>query len=235
MTDADSHIYRDLMRFKPDGWTANAWAVAAGVSRTVWTDMRRHGNPSRRTLEKLLAAAGSSIAEFEALRFEAKSKIPDRPDNFTLSDARPGAWQPSHLPALPLIASAAGGVWRHADPPIYLIEMRFSEVVDNLSRPPLLRNDGRAFALTVVTQGMWPRFRPGRRLAVSPQAQIAVGDDILVTLSVDQSTGRATALIGELVGQGPRHIELRQFSPDTVFQVPSGQFSAVHKIVGELI
>ena len=35
--------------------------------------MRRHGNPSRRKLEKLLSAAGSPLAEFEALRIGATS------------------------------------------------------------------------------------------------------------------------------------------------------------------
>ena len=60
----ESQIYRDLMRFKPESLSPNAWAVKAGVSRSVWSDMRRHGNPSRRTLQKLLAAAGSSLAEF---------------------------------------------------------------------------------------------------------------------------------------------------------------------------
>ncbi|HEX6218936.1 MAG TPA: hypothetical protein VFZ35_06645, partial [Sphingomicrobium sp.] len=75
----ESQLYRDLMRLKPDGWTANAWAVRAGVSRTVWTDMRRHGNPSRRTLEKLLAAAGSSLAEFEALRVGEAGAHPGDP------------------------------------------------------------------------------------------------------------------------------------------------------------
>ena len=68
MSDAGARLFEELMRFKPDGWSANAWAVRAGVTRTVWTDMRRHGYPSRRTLERLLAAAGSSLAEFEALR-----------------------------------------------------------------------------------------------------------------------------------------------------------------------
>ena len=67
-TGEDSQVYRDLMRFKPEGLSPNAWAVKAGVNRTVWADMRRHGNPSRKTLEKLLVAAGSSLAEFEALR-----------------------------------------------------------------------------------------------------------------------------------------------------------------------
>ena len=76
--DEDSPIYRDLMRFKPDELTPNAWAVKAGVSRTVWTDMRRHGNPSRRTLEKLLAAASSSLAEFEALRLGPQASASKR-------------------------------------------------------------------------------------------------------------------------------------------------------------
>jgi hypothetical protein len=41
MAPADeSAIYRDLMRFKPEGMTANAWAVKAGVSRTVCDVMR---------------------------------------------------------------------------------------------------------------------------------------------------------------------------------------------------
>ena len=64
----ESQVYRDLMRLKPEHLTPNAWAVQAGVSRAVWADMRRHGNPSRRTLEKLLTAVSSSLAEFEALR-----------------------------------------------------------------------------------------------------------------------------------------------------------------------
>ena len=71
-------LYRDLMRLKPDELTPNGWAVKAGVSRTVWSDMRRHGNPSRRTLEKLLDAAGSSLAEFEALRI-GRAPLPFAP------------------------------------------------------------------------------------------------------------------------------------------------------------
>ncbi|HMI40952.1 MAG TPA: hypothetical protein VK485_06960, partial [Sphingomicrobium sp.] len=71
----ESQLYRDLMRFKPDDLTANGWAVKAGVSRSVWADMRRHGNPSRRILAKLLVAAGSSLAEFEALQIGEKPKL----------------------------------------------------------------------------------------------------------------------------------------------------------------
>ena len=72
----------------PEGLSPNAWAVKAGVSRTVWADMRRHGNPSRRTLELLLAAADSSLAEFEAL-------------------AKPGAIFASNTSTIPITQIAA--------------------------------------------------------------------------------------------------------------------------------
>ena len=96
----NSPIYDDLMRFKPDGLTPNAWAVKAGVSRTVWADMRRHGNPSRRTLEKLLTAAGSSLAEFEALRI-MDLRLPLRGRGHRLSDRSARRWDSAQLPALP--------------------------------------------------------------------------------------------------------------------------------------
>ena len=86
--DRDPALLIDLMRFKPDMMSANAWAVSAGVSRTVWTDIRRHANPSRRTLEKLLAAAGSSLAEFEALRIGVPPPLLHEDPNFALGDAR---------------------------------------------------------------------------------------------------------------------------------------------------
>ena len=103
-----SQIYLDLMRFRPDGMTPNAWATKAGVSRTVWADMRRHGNPSRRTLEKLLTAAGSSLAEFEALRIGSPSAEEGAPVA-AVGDRRTSAWGGPQLPPLGLIATAMAG------------------------------------------------------------------------------------------------------------------------------
>src|SRR5690348_4734724 len=100
MSGDEAPIYRDLMRFKPDGLSPNAWAVKAGVSRTVWSDIRRHGNPSRRTLEKLLSAAGSSLAEFEALRLGEQPRMPLTPDG-RVGDGR-SSWVTRALAPLPL-------------------------------------------------------------------------------------------------------------------------------------
>jgi len=234
MTDQDSQVYRDLMRLKPEGWTANAWAVNAGVSRTVWTDMRRHGNPSRRTLEKLLTAASSSLAEFEALRITDHSGGQTPESRPALAEPSGGAWRAGHLPSLPLIATATGGDWGAPDDQVALTELRLGEIVDQLPRPASLGRDSGAFALTIVDDSMWPRFRPGRRIAISPKAPVAVGDDVIVTLSGEKMTGRTTALIKELVRRTATDVELRQFNPDATFRVEAREIVAIHKVMGEL-
>lgn len=230
-----SPIYDDLMRFKPDGLTPNAWAVMAGVSRTVWADMRRHGNPSRRTLEKLLTAAGSSLAEFEALRIHGCAAVETVSGG--LSDRHGRDWGAPQLPALPLLATAMAGEWAAPARKIELTELRTEEIVDRVARPASLANDAGAYAITIVGNSMWPRFRPGRRVAVSPKAPVAVGDDVLVKLkSAPHGGGSAVpVLIKELVRSSGSGVELRQFNPDVTFEVPSDEVEVIEKVLGELV
>jgi hypothetical protein len=232
----DSQIYRDLIRFKPEHLTANAWAVKAGVSRTVWADMRRHGNPSRRTLEKLLTAVGSSLAEFEALRIgpepAPRVAVPEG-----LGDPGTQPWTPAQLPPIPLVRSGLAGEWYEAGSGIDLMELWSGELVDRLPRPASLGGDARAYALTIVGGGMWPRFRPGRAVAVSPRSPVAVGDDVLVRLRrlrEGRDGGGEPALVGELLGKTSQFAELRQFKPDRAFEVDISDIEAIHKIAGEL-
>jgi SOS-response transcriptional repressor LexA len=226
-----SDIYDDLMRFKPEGITLNAWAMKAGVSRTVWSDMRRHGNPSRRTLDKLLTAVGSSLAEFEALRVGAVSP-PDAAAHPGLSERR-GAWGAAQLPALAVVDSAMGGEWGEG---IELTELRTGEIVDRVARPPSLAGDPTAYAVTIVGDSMWPRFRPGRRIAVSSRSPVAIGDDVLVKLNRHQARPGTTAvLIKELVRRSSSAVELRQFNPDRTFEVAPSEIAAIEKVLGELV
>lgn len=235
MPDGDTpQIYRDLMRFKPAGLTPNAWAMKAGVSRTVWSDMRRHGNPSRRTLDKLLTVAGSSLAEFEALR------VGERPQQGSgrvgLADRGGSSWGVAQIPPLPLLASAIAGEWGDAAAHIELTELRPGEVIERVSRPVSLAQDSSAFAFTIVGNSMWPRFRPGRRVAVSPKSAAAIGDDVIVKLRSVQADGSLIAvLVGELVRKTTEGVELRQFNPDAVFRVDASSVAAVEKVLGELI
>ena len=234
----ESQIYRDLMRFKPEGVSPNGWAVKAGVSRTVWTDMRRHGNPSRRTLEKLLAAAGSSLAEFEALRLGTESRhsvAAGRGEH--VGDVRWG-WTPAQLPPLPLVASSLGGEWGMQGSGAEVTEIRHGELLDRLPRPLSLAGDPDAYALTIVGASMWPRFRPGSRIAVSPRAPVAVGDDVVARLrakSAAEDSGIECLLIMHFVKRTADSFELRQFNPDLTIQLAVHDVEAVLKIAGELI
>jgi len=237
-TGETSQIYADLMRFKPEGVTPNGWAMKAGVSRTVWADMRRHGNPSRRTLEKLLTAAGSSLAEFEALRIGVTAPAAEAV-RLSLGDSRGAAWGAAQLPPLSLVATTIGGEWRNVGSRIELTELRMGELVDRISRPASLANDQGAYAVTVVGDSMWPRFRPGRRLAVSPKAPVAIGDDVLVKLrdsaGNDPRGAAVSTLIKELVRRTAAGVELKQFNPELTFEVPSAEIDVIEKVVGELI
>ena len=234
VTGAESQIYRDLMRFKPSALSPNAWAVKAGVSRTVWADMRRHGNPSRRTLEKLLAVADTSVAEFEALRLG-----PDPESGHAargLADRR-WDWNAPAPALLPLIASRAAGEWGQPGSQVELSEIRSSQIVDCLPRPASLAADPDAFALTIVGEAMWPRFRPGVRIAVSPRAAIAPGDDVLVRLrgSADETDGWEPVLIKQLGRIDRGGVELRQFSPAITIHIEQRWIISIARIPGELI
>ena len=220
-------LFDELMRFKPDGLTANAWAVKAGVSRNFWNDLRRHGNPSRRTLEKLLAAADSSLAEFEAMRVDGPSAAVATAAN-RLSDPGSRSWAPAAPPPLPVLLSAFGGEWGGTGSGIELTAIRRAEQLDPVTRPASLAGDADAYAVTIIGDSMWPRFRPGRRIAISPRAPVAIGDDVVVLI------GPERALIKELVRRRATSIELRQFNPDLTFQVEEADIVAVHRVAGEL-
>ena len=110
------------------------------------------------------------------------------------------------------------------------------EAAGQLTRPASLAGDGDAYALTIVGDSMWPRFRPGRRVIVSPKAPVAIGDDVVVRLREGVAGGRRRAvriLIKELVRRTAGFVELRQFNPDVSFRVEGSEVAAIHKVVGE--
>ncbi len=220
--DTDPPLLTDLMRFKPDGWSANAWAIEAGVSRTVWTDIRRHANPSRRTLDKLLAAAGSSLAEFEALRIGARPPQQTSEAIATLAERSDG-WRAALLAAIPLHDAQAD-----ADLTFGLALLRFDprRSSGSVQRPASLAGEASAFALPVVDDAMRPRFRPGRCIIIVPGRAVVAGDDVLAVI------GDGLAAIAEVVErQGDRTV-VRQHRPGAAVELPPVD---VHLIVGEAL
>ena len=225
MANDGTQLLEELMRFRPEGMTANAWAVRAGVGRTIWSDIRRHGNPSRRTLSKLLEAAGSSLAEFEALRIGTARSEGPAPGQ--VADGR-RTWVQAAIPPIPLFRTRSAGHWGTRK--IELIRIDYEVVVDRLTRPPSLLADRDAYAVTVSGESMWPRFRQGRQIAVTPSTEAGIGDDLLLLLSGDQG-----AMIGELLFRGSESITLRQFNPAMEFEVPLTEVIGMHRVPGELL
>lgn len=227
MTEPGARLFEELMRFRPDGLTANGWAVKAGVSRTIWADLRRHGNPSRRTLEKLLGAAGSSLAEFEALRVGQPALRPVGSE-YGLAEPKAG-WRNASPGQIPLFETRLAGEWGEAGSGVERHSVDRSAIIGSVDRPTALAADPDAYAVTIVGEAMWPRFRAGRRLLVSPAASIALGDDVLVKLA------SGSALIKELVDRSPDDIGLRQFNPAVTFRVMAAEIAGIEKVMGEAI
>ena len=232
VTEDNPPIFDDLMRFKPAGLTPNGWAVVAGVSRTVWADMRRHGNPSRRTLEKLLKAAGSSLAEFEALRLGPERA--DQVSGLAVSDRNAGSWSGPQVPGLSLLRTAMAGHWGDPADGIELMALHSAEWAGTVPRPASLARDRSAYAIKIVGESMWPRFRPGRIVAVSADLPTDAGDDVLVKLN-GTIPGRTPVLVKELVSRTDQCVGLRQFNPDVTFEVAAREVVSIEKVLGEIV
>jgi SOS-response transcriptional repressor LexA len=227
MSEAGTKLFNELMRFRPEGVTANGWAVRAGVGRTIWSDIRRHGNPSRRTLEKLLGAAGMTLAEFEALR--VRHSAPSLVGGAEALAEQGSGWRGAPPAPVPLLDTRLADQWPEAGSGIELHLVDRARVVGKVGRPAALAADVGAYAMTMTGGSMWPRFRVGRRLLVSPAGSIEVGDDVLVQLADGK------VLIKELVSRSASAIELRQFNPDVTFEIEADQIVAIHKVLGEAI
>ncbi len=228
-SDRDPALLIDLMRFKPDLMSANAWAVSAGVSRTVWTDIRRHANPSRRTLEKLLAAAGSSLAEFESLRIGVAPPMLYEGPALALGDASARPWGGAPLDPIPLFAVRAAGGWS-GDEAVTCIALDPAPSSGSVDRPRSLACDLTAYAVGIADDAMAPRFRRDARVIVAPGREVAAGDDVLVRLSATPY-----ALLKQLILFGEAAITLRQHHPERQFDVPLADIAEIHLVMGEAI
>ncbi len=221
-----------LMAIKPPELTANAWALKAGVNRTIFNDVKKRNNMSHDTLTKLLDAVGVSLAQFEAGRQPVRSEVAGT--GMSVSDierARTGLPQGK---LLPLLGSAIGGEWDGIDEAVELTELHLSEVLDYLARPASVANDPEAYAITIVGDSMAPRYEPGERAPVSPRSSISIGDDVVVQLRSEGSDRITIVLIKRLVRRTAKFVELRQFNPAIDFKIPLDRVGAIHRVRGRL-
>lgn len=216
---------------------------AVGKPDMIRDMKRRRGLPTSERLARLANLLGTTtdwllhgglegpILDRRALNPDGtvKAEVPDA--GTTASDVRaPWASPEPHKP-VPLVRSAFGGEW---EAEIEMTELRLSEVLDYLGRPPELQMDPDSYAVEIVGESMAPRFEPGERAFVSPLSPVRIGDDVVVQIKSDDppANGVTMALIKRLTKRTPAFLELRQFSPDRTFRVPVERVTAVHRVRG---
>lgn len=136
------------------------------------------------------------------------------------------------LKPVPLIGSGMAIKAFDAENHIEMIEVDMDQVLDHVARPASLARDGEAYALTIVGDSMWPRFRPGCRVIVSPRAPVSIGDDVIVQLRGLEGDRISLVLVKELVRRTAAFVELRQFNPDKTFRVQAERVVKIHKVIG---
>jgi SOS-response transcriptional repressor LexA len=233
-TDADHRLIRELV-----DWAGGIPSRVAAEIGAAATTITRHykGTATTRLGRDTIAKLRRRYPDFpgwdtrnQTVRAEVAS-FGDRP-----FDEKYGSGE---LPAIPVIGSAIGMQSFDPERDIELTELDMAEVLDHVARPASLARDSEAYALTVIGDSMYPRFRPGRRVIVSPRAPVSIGDDVVVQLKGGPGEAEfrervSTVLIKELVRRSATFIELRQFNPDVTFRVEQDRVAAIHKVVGEV-
>jgi phage repressor protein C with HTH and peptisase S24 domain len=246
--DANSPMYDALLALKPAELSLNAWTVKAGVGRSMFTEIRRHGNPTSETLQKLLDAIGVSLSDLYSRMADGNTLVRTEVKGTGMAAHDVDrAWHGAQpVKPVPLLGSAFGGEWSDG---VEMTELHLADVLDYLSRPAAVAGDREAYVVEIVGDSMYPRFKPGERAVVSPRMPVRIGDDVIVQLTgarPSAAPGEETVpdyefanritmvLIKEVAKRTPRTITLRQFNPDMTFDVPLERVAAVHRVATRL-
>lgn len=228
-----SPMWLALMRIKPTNLSRNAWTQRAGVSRSFFTDVAKHGNPDREKLIKVLEAVDWTIERFEIESglYLVKTEVRGvgavgRKELSSL------VFGNEPLPPLPLYGSAQGG---ELDGNFELTELNLHDVLDYLQRPVSLADDRESYALTIVGDSMVPRFKPGERVGVSPRSRVEIGDDVIVQLRDVGNDRVQRVLIKELVRRKADVVVLRQYNPSCELSIERSRIVSMHKVRGHFL
>lgn len=229
--EADRDFVRSLASWA--GMAPSKVAIEAGLAATTITRAYK-GTATTRMSQPTLDRLKERFPDFPGWAGKVRSEVAgfgDQPFEEKYGTAG--------LATIPLLGSAIGIETFDPEKQIELTEVDAGDVLDHIARPASLARDSHAYALTVVGDSMWPRFRPGRRVIISPKAAVSIGDDVVVQLrgrnGDDEHRERVSlVLIKELVRRTASYIELRQFNPDLTFRVEAERVAKIHKVIGEV-
>jgi hypothetical protein len=234
-----SLLYDRLMAVRPKDLSPNAWAVKAGVNRTIFANIRERGNANHTTIEKLLDAIGLTWAQFDAGVTPAELAREARSHPEKVQDA-PRPFRPLERPRdIPVLGTASCADLRFDNEAGELIdvealEIDLNEVIDWLARPLALEKRADVYGIYFTGVSMMPRFEPGEPGYVDPKRMPKVGEYAIVQLAGNGNTDqhRVIAAIAKRIARiSASYVELEQFNPPARFRVERDRIVAIHRII----
>lgn len=112
-------------------------------------------------------------------------------------------------------------------------EVNMVEPLDFMARPIGVTGRPDLYVVIVAGHSMEPRFDSGERVLIDPKRTPGVGDDVVVQLRGQTFDGEEVChvLIKQLARRRPGAFVLRQFNPDTEFEVANEHVKAVHRVM----
>jgi phage repressor protein C with HTH and peptisase S24 domain len=105
------------------------------------------------------------------------------------------------------------------------------EIVDYVRRPPLLLNARYVFGVYVVSDSMFPRFKPGVPVLVNPTRPPAPGDDVIVELHPARGDTAGPAFVKHFLRRTPSAWVCKQWNPEKEIEYPAERVLRVLRII----
>lgn len=106
----------------------------------------------------------------------------------------------------------------------------FGDVIDQVRRPPGIRNAKNVAALNVAGESMVPRFKLGELIYVQ-QRLAAPGDDVVVELYPENEGDAPKAFLKEMTRRSGRRIYCKQHNPPSDIEFDAGEVKTVWRVL----
>lgn len=106
----------------------------------------------------------------------------------------------------------------------------FGDVIDQVRRPPGIRNARNVAALNVIGDSMVPRFRPGELIYVQLR-EPSPGDDVVVELYPENEGDAPRSFLKELTSRTGRQLTCTQHNPKRPITFDRGEVNRLWRVL----
>ena len=205
------------------GWSQERLAREASVSQTTIDKIERGETKRSRFLREIARSLGlrpDQADPEERPLPEGSSEIAD-----ILKRREADSIAVGYPIRLPVYAAAEGG-------PGNLIINR--DPLEYIERPYELRHIPKAYAVYIVGESMFPEFEPGDRALVNPALPAIPGVTCIFQGGQDEGEHGREATIKRLVRRKDDAWHVRQWNPDSEFDLPFSKWGLAERVVGKI-